>query len=225
MLMRVLVLCMGVLVSATIAGVSNGVAQMIPVVSQPTIPITPTQAPATTFVYRSLVDLSPPELAQYALDFALTGREIRIVSGVPEARLARPIFARELAPLGLPDLRNPDNDPPLVMAVLRGNFAWYGPLQYVAFIFDAREGDPVRIWGSPDGAHFRYVLNDASLPEAPYVRPATPQPRVPGGIVRVEMTLPPIGTRPPTMSPTPTLNPAPTALPTPSAHSSSGSTW
>jgi hypothetical protein len=206
MWMWVLVACVALLGGATLVVQNDASSQAMPMVAQPVGQVTPTRPPGQA-VQHSLIDLLPAELAQYALNFALTERELPITSGTPEVLLARHILAREFAPLGLPDLRGPDNDPPLVLAVLRGNFLTTRIIPYVAFVFDARTGAMTHMWGSWNGARFRYVLNDPSLPEDPDVRPATPQPRLAGGVVPAEITfriVTPSGTSlPATAVPTP----------------------
>ena len=172
MFMRTLVLFVASVVGTQLMPLSHAPFQIVPVVSQPTSSTIVTPTLIAGFLYRPLLNLSPAELAQYALAFTLTGREIRVVSGTPEVLLARSILARELAPLGLTGLRHPDNDPLLVLAILRGDFAWIPPdwyaqdvrlpQQYVSSVFNASTGAPIEIRGSPDGALFRYALNDPS---------------------------------------------------------------
>lgn len=172
------------------------------------------------FFYTPLVNRSPAELAEYARRLICCSSYVRAVNGTPEILVARPVLATELAPLALPDLRNFDNEPPLVLMIARGNFVDLGDpfgsptYHYVSYIFDASTGAIMAWTFSRDGAPFRYALNDPSLPESTAVVPATPRPRLPGGIeyVTLDPSLFPGLPWPPTTTPIPTTA---TATPSP----------
>ncbi len=148
---------------------------------------TPTALP--TLVFRSLIDASPAEVGQYAI--AYTAANFPILSGAPEAILARPILASELPGLGLVDLGYRDNDPPLMLVIVRGSFDRGGSvvqsplfdtpdyhllIHYIAYVIDLRAGIPTSISTDTDGSAFRLALNDPSLPTTVPIVTYTPIP-------------------------------------------------
>jgi hypothetical protein len=216
------------LIAAMLLLLIAAVGQAPPVGAQRPGVATATATARRVFLLEPLVNRSPAELGDYVVRMTLSSGVVRAVGGTPEVLLARPILATELAPLGLTDLRNFDNEPPLVLAILRGTFIWARAFEdpnetfrYAGFIFNASTGAPIVEQVSGSGAPFRYALNDPNLPLSTEVVPATPRPRLPGG--RERFTMPPdwLTPRPratgtPTASPTAVGGPA-TATPAASA--------
>jgi hypothetical protein len=219
MLVRLLIVCVVGLTVAKLIPLPTVMGQTVTLATQATSVVTPTATP-DRFTYRPLVNSSAAELAEYARRLTLSHCCVRVVSGTPvEVLLARPVLATELAPLALPDVRNFDNEPPLVLAIVRGSFTWMGGgpsrseeiLHYAGFVIDTTTGSPIVRMGSPDGGAFRYALNDPSLPVSTEVIPATPQPRIAGGFEWFTLNL---ATPGPPLTYAPTSGPV-AATPTP----------
>ena len=123
--------------------------------------------------------------------------------------------------LGCPPNFSMVNPPPVMVAILRGEFDFRGvgpgfryaqaPVtgkeQYAYYVFDVWNALPVITMSSGDGALFRQALHDSTLPDKPEVRlPAACAPQN-LGFPRSEMPQPPTAqpgaTRPPTQPPMP----------------------
>lgn len=184
----------------------------------------------------NLIDASPGEVAQFALDFVQATHQVR--SGKPQVLLSRAVTGEDIMMLGLgcmPDSATIE-EPPLVLVILKGDFSPNMPggglesATYMAFAFDVWAAKPMSTWASRTGVGFRTALNDPTLPEGsaglPNVcptpaAPATlhygdtaPAPTAPKGPELVGISTP---TVPPLPTPLLTIPmPVPTVLPVPS---------
>lgn len=167
----------------------------------------------------TLLGASSEQIAQRAIEY--TYLRFRVLSGTPVVLLSRPVLASELPSLGLGSVPYPDNNPPLHLVILRGDFDVRGVLpgwdlppaqsrvQYVGYVFDLRAGVPTLYLTSYQGGLFKRALNDPSLPDEPVASPRAVPP--PGAPPRVrEPVLPP--PQLPEGSPLPGVVVAPTRL-------------
>lgn len=175
---------------------------------------------AYTTLLAPLVGASAQDVAQRAIEFSRAN--FRSVNGTPEVKLARPVLASQLPSLGLYGVPYADNDPPLMLVILHGDFDIAGgfpgwdrnitpgrkiQVSHVAYVFDLRLGAPTLIATSPRGGRFRQALNDPSLPLDPTPVAAPP---LPAGYA-----LTPAPTAPPYRGPYgATLPASPAAMPT-----------
>lgn len=128
----------------------------------------------------NLVGASDAEIAQFAQDWVLHRLQPK---GTPEVLLARSISYDEISVLGLgcPPAFNTIEEPPLMLAIVRGEFDFRGaepgfrneapPIagqkRYVVYIFDAWAGRPAVTIASEDGAIVKKALQDPTLPNNP----------------------------------------------------------
>jgi len=138
----------------------------------------------------SLVNKSPEEIAQKAVEFARQHGTIR--SGEPQVLLTRPVTLDQLTALGLGKHESETiEQPPLVMVILKGDFSPFpkpgagesaSPSQppsqadanritYVAYVYNLWGGTPTIIQESTDGGVFKKALNDPTLPDVPSLSP------------------------------------------------------
>src|SRR5262249_11816631 len=113
-----------------------------------------------------------------AIDFASS--RFRRVTDRTEVAMSRPVLSSELGNLGIGSLGWPDNDPPLHLVILHGDFDVHGAFSgwrsadnskmaasHVAFVFDLRAGAPALVQTSRRGGRFRRGLGDQSLADDP----------------------------------------------------------
>lgn len=149
--------------------------------------------------------------------------------GPMQVRLVRPITREEVPQLGLGCLADISGieEPPYILVILQGDFDLRGiprpePLapgtgyQYSTLIIDVWAAEATAIRNSRNGAHFRQILNDPSLPEMTPEPPSNCPPHIPGNYPHgavvygtVFPTFPPVPTNtiPILPSPVPTQNP------------------
>jgi hypothetical protein len=170
----------------------------------------------------SLVNASMKDIEDAALKY--TRSRFQALSKEVTIPLARYVTDQELPSLGISKMDFLGEDPPMALVVLKGEFdvrnlrhinpenkPWR--VRYIVYIFDLRAGMPCRVMVSPDGAGFRTLLNDPSLPEGnifgenPFLEPepgvASPEP-----VVAPDEKLPYGAMVPP--APTPSGAPPPT---------------
>jgi hypothetical protein len=107
-----------------------------------------------------------------------------IRSGVPEVAVSRRVLPSELPGLGLPDINRRDDDPPLMLVIVRGNFHAFADrltwieydYHYIVYLFDLTVGISVMGGISADGNDLRALLNDPSLPDPGPYPVSTPWP-------------------------------------------------
>jgi hypothetical protein len=198
-----------------------------------------TQQPgsANRFRYGSpnLTGATKAEFAEFARDWARVRLQPK---GVPELLLARSITYEEIPTLGLgcPPPITTIEEPPLMLAILKGEFDLtgagpgfgrgdsprLGEKQYVMLLFDVWAARPMVIISSETGDILKKALNDPNLPDMAQPMPgvcATPIPLIqrtmhygevaPGFPVPTHPSLPEQST----LSPGPTPMPASTARP------------
>jgi hypothetical protein len=133
---------------------------------------------------QSLVGASSNEVAQIALKY--TNAQYKSLSGSPTVILTRSITTKELPSLGLPEVHFSNQEPPLMMVIVKGDFDvsnirgggeipksnWHWRVGYIAYLMDLNAGFPSGVFTSPTGGRFRKVLNDPNLPDE---QPANPQ--------------------------------------------------
>lgn len=151
-------------------------------------PATAVVAPATSaqgtsrFVYgsKNIVGASDAELTYFVRDWA--NHQLK-PTGEPEVLFAKSVSYDEIPALGLgcPPNFGTIEEPPLMVAIVRGEFDYRGaapgfeqlprPIpgkkRYVMYIFDEWAGVPAAILTSEDGALVKKALNDPTLPDAP----------------------------------------------------------
>jgi hypothetical protein len=150
-----------------------------------------------TVIFQLYVDAPMSEIGQLALDY--TALNFPILEGTPEVALARHVLASELPGMGLPDLGYRDDDPPLALVIVRGDFerggsslrsmfdppSYFLVVHYIVYIFDLAIGMPVGIGTDVDGSSLRLALNDPSLPYWPIpVNTPRPTPAVSNAALR-----------------------------------------
>jgi hypothetical protein len=126
------------------------------------------------FKRHSLVGLTPEEVSQVAISYIRT--VCTVLSGDPQVLLAKSVTADQLPALGLGSIGFANNDIPLVLVILKGDFDMThcmhhsGDLgvqtkaQYVAYVFDLIAGIPTLTSFSLKAEDFRQALNESSLP-------------------------------------------------------------
>lgn len=168
--------------------------------------------PVTSVVTSSpTVDLATDPVAQRAI--AYTREQVKIKSGAPIVRLARPVTPQELKTLGLGSWNfTPGCVPPLYLVILEGDFELEGtmpssipagkgiPAKFLVYVYDLKIGEIIAMFGDPNGAQVKQALGDPTLPTvdpaslphpefpaqmpcSPVVVPGAPAPPSPGGPV------------------------------------------
>ncbi len=163
--------------SVTIDPPSNSSVGSVPTISVP--------KQTGRFMYGSadLRGATNAEFAQFAQDWAR--HQLKAVNA-PEVLLAQAVTPNELPRLGLgcPPVFVTVEEPPLMVAILRGEFDFRraapgfgnipapitGTDRYVMYVFDVWSGRPVVIITSENGAEFKQALHDSSIPDKPEAR-------------------------------------------------------
>lgn len=152
------------------------------------LPVNKAPAGTGSFKYGSpnLNGATDAQFAEFAADWA---RHRLKPKGAPEVLFARSVTYGEIPILGLGCPPNYDTieEPPLMMAILRGEFdvreagpgftraapPVAGKESYVVYIFDVWAGRPAITIVSQDGAVVKRALNDPNLPELDVQLPST----------------------------------------------------
>jgi hypothetical protein len=172
-----------------------------------------------------LQNASPDEVGQYIIrEFVPGDLDPR---GPVQLLLARPVTRSEITQLGLGCMQNFGSieDPPLMLIILRGDFAdRAGPrpegspiedrYNYAAYTVDIWAAWPARLTLSHTGGFFRTALNDASLPTEGPSPPTECPPRTPGTLPHGTELRGIVFPTPPPGEPTATFEPVPPAVPT-----------
>lgn len=136
----------------------------------------------TTFTVHPLLGTPLTDMGKYAIGY--TRFQLRVLSGEPQVLLVRNGTRQEFSAVGLNLAHSINQEPPMVLVVLRGDFDIsnnYHTIQkpvldpdkagtyvhYLAYIFDMYNGWPVLIDGSGTGYPLKKVLDDPSLPDGP----------------------------------------------------------
>jgi hypothetical protein len=148
------------------------------------------QATRSRFVRHPLTGESADTIAQYALEY-LRERAL-VVSGTPQVALVRTTTTAEMAALGWGRMSFTCGEPPLVLAVLRGDFdasrarmtkppgAPPVRVDRIGYAFDANNGmAAVEVYGAVD---LRRLLNDPTLPGLPVNPTMVPLPGTRGAL-------------------------------------------
>lgn len=168
-----------------------------------------------------LAGKSPEQVAEYVV------REVAPIHlgphGPTQVRLVRPITREEVPQLGLGCLADTSGieEPPYMLVILQGNFDLSGMpgtgqrppdsrYHYAALIIDIWAASATAIRASRDGAHFREILNDPSLPVMTPEPPRSCPTYIPGNYPHGAVVY---GTVFPTSPPAPTNTPL--AIPSP----------
>ncbi len=119
-----------------------------------------------------LLNASDADIERAALEYTNTYFEPK---GAIVTLMIRSVTKEEIPGLGLPAIDFSGQDPPLSLVALKGEFDVHRlsrqtdngprPATYIVYVFDLRAGAPTLIVSSPDGAHFRTLLNDPTLPD------------------------------------------------------------
>jgi hypothetical protein len=148
------------------------------------------QAGTSEVSARPLVGASQAEVeAHVQRTFAANTRNR---SGTPRIRLIRPITNAELGTLGIGKVAYPCAEPPLIIAVIEGDFDVTSttkrmpPMRFAALIYSANTGVTLGERWSGDGSFMRDLLNDPSLP--PTLEPAASPVPSPLAVVPVRPT-------------------------------------
>lgn len=178
---------------------------------------TPASAQKGEFIRRSLVDASPEEVSEVAIQY--TKAFIKVLSGTPQVLLARSITKEDLTTLELSPIDFSGQDPPLMIVAVKGDFdvSGYIPgsadapwrVNYIVYVFDLKAGIPTLTEVSAKGGRFSKLLNDPTLKDdetsqqlqpaqgSPDKRiPEAPAVKVPYGAIVPEVEQPP-DTEPP----------------------------
>lgn len=151
----------------------------------PPVPITEQgrYVPVPGSDHRPNVSSSEEQVADVAVKAAVARNQVKI--GTPEVILSKRITLVELQKAGVIGNVNPQilpPDTPLMIVVMHGNFNMAnsivrsGDVPYIGYIFDLRDGGIMAELSSLNGALFKYLLNDPSLPDP------VPTPTVPPGV-------------------------------------------
>jgi hypothetical protein len=134
----------------------------------------PEPPPTCHYCSTRLLDASPEQLGEYAVQYATNMHE---VSGdPPQVLLARLVAPSDFPTLGLgcpPDFVAIEQ-PPLALVILKGDLRpnmpgmqpTIFPVKYIAYVFDLWADTPTIEISSRDGGVFRKALNDPTLPES-----------------------------------------------------------
>ncbi|MBF6612306.1 MAG: hypothetical protein IVW55_04180 [Chloroflexi bacterium] len=164
--------------------VSYSTGQMVlKAVAPATAVSTATSAQGTSrFVYgsKNIVGASDAELTYFVRDWA--NHQLK-PKGEPEVLFAKSVSYDEMPVLGLgcPPNFAAIEEPPLMVAIVRGEFDYRGAApgfgqlppptpgkkSYVMYIFDEWAGVPAAILPSENGALVKKALNDPTLPDGP----------------------------------------------------------
>ncbi|MBD2495183.1 hypothetical protein [Nostoc sp. FACHB-280] len=127
------------------------------------------------FQKRPLISASDQEIRQAAVNYTLAHScQFKIISGTPEAIFNRPIKAAEIPATGFGDFDFKEEEPPMMLVVVKGNFDLSGSTfpshprrstKYTAYIFDLKAGTPIFAAVGLSGKYFRDALNDPTLPD------------------------------------------------------------
>src|SRR5581483_8065179 len=126
------------------------------------------------------LNVSGAQVVRLALDY--TAARFVALGEAPEVVVSHPVLASELPELGLIDSRWPDNEPPLYLVIVRGDFGlnpWISrdayqrndPMlagsraRYLAYVMDLQAGRPLQWTASRLGGALRGALNDPTLPD------------------------------------------------------------
>jgi len=126
------------------------------------------------------LNVSGAQVVRLALDY--TAARFVALGEAPEVVVSHPVLASELPELGLIDSRWPDNEPPLYLVIVRGDFGlnpWISrdayqrndPMlagsraRYLAYVMDLQAGRPLQWTASRLGGALRSALNDPTLPD------------------------------------------------------------
>lgn len=162
-----------------------------------------------------LADKSIDEIEQYIVDSIVPDR-LGGSSTKTQMLLVRSVTRSQLPELGLGCLpeNETDQEPPFVLAVLKGSFTGSGipstapmpnrDFKYAVVVLDVWAAEPSVIITSYDGGVLRTVLNDPSLPMVasylPTSCPAYKPGKIPYGAIIPGQNLPPAGDTQPTAS-------------------------
>jgi hypothetical protein len=129
-----------------------------------------------TYQPRSLVGASSKDVAQQAINYTCA---FFYVYGSTEVRQVRTVTDADLPSFGLPEIGFSGEEPPLMLVILQGDFdvrnmpgtrnidpaKWHARVEYIAYVFDLRDGGPTLIKPSWRGSELQKLLNDPTLPQ------------------------------------------------------------
>ncbi len=176
--------CGGSVASTGVSSPQGGVIN-VPVSASAAAPTIAVSTQPGRFMYGSadLRGATNAQFAQFAQDW--TRHQLKAVNA-PEVLLAQVVTPDQLPRMGLgcPPVFVTVEEPPLMVAILRGEFDFRraapgfgnipapiaGTDRYVMYVFDVWSGRPVVITTSEDGAEFKQALHDSSIPDKPAAR-------------------------------------------------------
>jgi hypothetical protein len=126
--------------------------------------------------YGFSLPISPDKVGEFALEY--THRKMHILSGSPKVVYVQPVTGDILPGLGIPEIKSMH---PLMLVIVKGDIdisgAWPRSIQgssqynYINYVFDLEEGEPVAILAELDNVVLRRLLNPSEritdVPEPP----------------------------------------------------------